>query len=215
MKKLTYGKRYYLEKLIARHEKEKTAPFYVKKLYIAQEFYKTSGELALKKTRLFLDALDFVNREIKKGQTLPTSDFAVAFLNAFSFLFPQALVEGEPMARQGKLMQFITTVQLLIKNGLAEDEYFKASIVNMTIYVLKLAIESEDTVEVAIFSMQILLNANGLKESMPYLSKFCSIAVQAYLRFPDKAKIKKYTSKIVHFYISEKIRFTQGYFKDL
>ncbi len=60
---------------------------------------------------------------------------------------------------------------------MAEDEYFKAAIVNMTIYVLKLAIESEDTVEVAIFSMQILLNANGLKESMPYLSKFCSIAV--------------------------------------
>jgi hypothetical protein len=74
-------------------------------------------------------------------------------------------------------MQFISTVQVLIKNGMAEDEYFKAAIVNMTIYVLKLAIESEDTVEVAIFSMQILLNANGLKESMPYLSKFCSIAV--------------------------------------
>ena len=119
------------------------------------------------------------------------------------------------MARQNKLMQFIMTVQILIKNNIAEDEYFKAAIVNMTIYVLKMAIESEDTVEVAIFSMQILLNANGLKESMPYLSKFCSIAVQAYLKFPEKQKIKKYTSKIIHFYISEKIRFTQMYFKDL
>ncbi len=43
---------------------------------------------------------------------------------------------------------------------------------------------------------------------MPYLSKFCSIAVQAYLKFPDKQKIKKYTSKILNFYIVEKIRFT-------
>lgn len=87
-------------------------------------------------------------------------------------------------------MQFIMTVQILIKNNIAEDEYFKAAIVNMTIYVLKMAIESEDTVEVAIFSMQILLNANGLKESMPYLSKFCSIAVQAYLKFLKSKRSK-------------------------
>jgi acyl-ACP thioesterase len=50
---------------------------------------------------------------------------------------------------------------------------------------------------------------------MPYLSKFCSIAVQAYIKFPDKMKIKKYTSKIINFYITEKIRFTQAHFKDL
>lgn len=112
-------------------------------------------------------------------------------------------------------MQFIITVELLIKNNIVEDEYFKAALVNMTIFVLKLGIESEETVEVAIFSMQILLNAIGLKESMPYLSKFCSIAVQAYIKFSDKVKIKKYTSKIINFYIMEKIRFTQQYFKDL
>lgn len=105
-------------------------------------------------------------------------------------------------------MQFIITVELLIKNNLVEDEYFKAAIVNMTIYVLKLGIESEETVEISIFSMQILLNAIGLKDSMPYLSKFCSIAVQAYLKFPDKQKIKKYTSKIINFYIVDKIKFT-------
>ena len=102
-----------------------------------------------------------------------------------------------------------------MKNGLVEDEYFKAAMVNMTIYVLKIGIESEETVDISVFSMQILLNAIGLKESMPYLSKFCSVAVQAYLKFPDKLKIKKYTSKIINFYITEKIRFTQGYFKDL
>ena len=85
------------------------------------------------------------------------------------------------MRRQNRLMQFIVAVELLIKNNIVEDEYFKASLVNMTIYVLKLGIESEETVEISIFSMQLLLNAIGLKDSMPYLSKFCSIAVQAYL----------------------------------
>jgi hypothetical protein len=74
-------------------------------------------------------------------------------------------------------MQFIITVELLIKNNLVDDEYFKAALVNMTIFVLKLGIESEETVEISIFSMQILLNAVGLKDAMPYLSKFCSIAV--------------------------------------
>jgi hypothetical protein len=51
------------------------------------------------------------------------------------------------------LIQFIMAVELLIKNNLVEDEYFKAAMVNMTIYVLKLGIESEDTVEISIFSM--------------------------------------------------------------
>jgi len=50
-------------------------------------------------------------------------------------------------------MQFIISVELLIKNNIVEDEYFKASLVNMTIYVLKLGIESEETVEISIFSM--------------------------------------------------------------
>ncbi len=50
-------------------------------------------------------------------------------------------------------MQFIITVELLIKNNIVDDEYFKAAIVNMTIFVLKLGIESHETVEISIFSM--------------------------------------------------------------
>ena len=159
--------------------------------------------------------MDFFNKELKKCQNVQQSDFAVSFLNAFSTLFPDALKDTDPMRRQNRLMQFIIAVELLIKNNIVDDEYFKASMVNMTIYVLKLGIESDETVEISIFSMQILLNAIGLKDSMPYLNKFCSIAVQAYLMFPEKQKIKKYTSKIINFYITEKIRFTQPYFKDL
>ncbi len=54
------------------------------------------------------------------------------------------------------------TVELLIKENLVEDQYFKTSLIMMAIYVLKLGIEKEDTVEIAIFSMQLLLNAIGL-----------------------------------------------------
>ena len=50
-------------------------------------------------------------------------------------------------------MQFIITVELLIKNSIVEDDYFKAALVAITIYVLKIGIESEDTVEISIFSM--------------------------------------------------------------
>jgi hypothetical protein len=44
-------------------------------------------------------------------------------------------------------------VELLIKKNIVEDEYFKAAIVNMTIFVLKMGIESDETVEVSVFSM--------------------------------------------------------------
>jgi hypothetical protein len=214
MKKLSFGKKYFLEKLIARYEKEKTLQYYIKKMYVSNEFYK-KGENSSRKVKNFIDALLFINLEIKKSQNLQHSDFVIAFQNAFACLFPQALQDPDPMQRQNRLMQFIITVELLIKNSFAEDEYFKQAIINTAFYVLKKAIENEETVEVAIFSMQILLNAIGLKESMPVLSKFCSIAVQAFLKFPDKMKIKKYTSKIINFYITDKIRFTQIHFKDL
>ena len=60
-----------------------------------------------------------------------------------------------------------------------------------------------------------MLNAIGLQKSLLYLNKFCSIAVQAYLKFPEKQRIKKYTAKIINFYIKDKLKFTQLYFKDL
>lgn len=83
------------------------------------------------------------------------SDFAVAFLNSFHTIFPDALdpVKIDPMKRQSKLVEFIIAVEVLIKNNIVEDEYFKSALIAMTIYVLKIGIESEDTVEISIFSM--------------------------------------------------------------
>jgi hypothetical protein len=86
MKRLSYGKRYFLEKLIAKFEKEKTLPFYMKKMYISQHFCKVGGgEIQKRKIGKFLEALDFINRELKKNDKLQHSDFAISFLNAFNF----------------------------------------------------------------------------------------------------------------------------------
>ena len=87
----------------------------------------------------------------------------------------------------------------------------------MVIYVLKIGIEDPDLVEHSIFSMQLILNAIGLSYSLPYLNRFLALAVQAYLKFPDKSKgkVKKYTQKILEFYIKQKTGLSQAYYKDL
>lgn len=63
--------------------------------------------------------------------------------------------------------------------------------------------------------MNILLNAIGLKNTISWLDKFFSLAVHAYLNFPDMKKIQKYTSKIFDYYIKEKQSYTISCFKDI
>ncbi len=92
MKRLSFGKKYFLEKLIAKNEKEKTLQYYIKKHYMSNEFYK-KGDQTNRKVSKFVDALDFINKELKKNNNVQHSDFAVAFLNTFNTLFPEALKE--------------------------------------------------------------------------------------------------------------------------
>jgi hypothetical protein len=66
MKRLSFGKKYYLEKLLAKHEKDKTLLYYIKSEYINNEFFKR-GEITNKKVKHFLEALEFINKELKKN----------------------------------------------------------------------------------------------------------------------------------------------------
>jgi hypothetical protein len=66
MKRLSFGKKYYLEKLISKHEKDKTHQYYMKKHYMNQEFFKR-GDVTNKKVKNFIEALDFLNKELKKS----------------------------------------------------------------------------------------------------------------------------------------------------
>ena len=79
-----------------------------------------------------------------------------------------------------------------------------------SIYVLRLAITDKDTVDMGIFSLANILNAIGLKQVTSFLNYFFSIVVHAFLNFPDRKKIKKYTAKIFEFYIKEKKSWTNG-----
>lgn len=66
MKKLSFGKKYFLEKAIAKYEKDKTLQYYIKKMYVSSEFYKR-GEQTTRKVKNFLEAMEFINKEIKKN----------------------------------------------------------------------------------------------------------------------------------------------------
>jgi hypothetical protein len=116
------------------------------------------------------------------------------------------------MKRQSSVLSFIRTVDVLLKHKIVEEECFKKAIVMTSVYVLRIGIESKDTVELSIFSLQILLNALGLKLTINSLDRFFSLAVHAFLNFPDNKKIHKYTSKIFEFYIKEKANLTSASF---
>jgi len=56
-------------------------------------------------------------------------------------------------------------------------------------YVLRIAIENEDTVELAIYCMQMFFNSIGIKQAFNYITQLLSIATFAYLKFPERKKI--------------------------
>jgi len=84
-----------------------------------------------------------------------------------------------------------------------------------SVYVLRMAISSKDTVDMGIFSLANILNAIGLKQVTSFLNYFFAIVVHAFLNFPDRKKIKKYTAKIFEFYIKEKKSWTMARFKEI
>ena len=70
--------------------------------------------------------------------------------------------------------------------------------------MLKLGTNDEDIVDMSIYSLQILLNAIGLKHTIRYLDRFFSIAVHAFLKYSRMRRIKNYTKRIFEFYIKDK-----------
>lgn len=157
-----------------------------------------------------LDALEFLNTELKKNPSIKDSDFPICFLEAFSLQFPfEEKMKSDQLFKQCSLMMFIRIVEIIFKNGLCENENFKNAIIYKVIYVLKLGTEDEDIVEMSIYSLQILLNAIGIKHTIKYLDRFFSIAVHAYLKYSNMRKIKNYTKRIFEFYIKDKLSYSQ------
>jgi len=111
--------------------------------------------------------------------------------------------------KQCQLMQFIRIVELIFKHNLCENENFKISIIYQVIYVLKLGTEDEDIVDMSIYSLQILLNAIGIRHTIKYLERFFSIAVHAFLKYSGVRRIRNYTKRIFEFYIKDKFQHSQ------
>lgn len=93
MGKLGLNKKYHMEELLQQRDPDRVLVFYSKKQYLNTEFFQTKptveGEQSISKT--VLDALEFLNKEMKKNSTMQQSDFPISFLEAFSIQFPSTL----------------------------------------------------------------------------------------------------------------------------
>jgi len=78
---------------------------------------------------------------------------------------------------------------MIILKQLTVDEYFQHALIMQVLYVLRVAIENEDTVDLAIYCLQILFNAIGIKQAVNYITQLLSIVTFAYLKFSDRKKI--------------------------
>jgi len=69
------------------------------------------------------------------------------------------------------------------------DEYFLHAIIMQVLHVLRLMIEKESTVDLAIFCTQALFNAIGIKQAVVYITQLLSILTIAYIKFGSRKKI--------------------------
>lgn len=106
-------------------------------------------------------------------------------------------------------------VEILITRQNTIDDHFKQALVTKVLYVLKLTIENEDTVEMGIYSLQILTNAIGIKHTIQIFGSVFCLVVQAYLSFSHKKRVSSYVRKIIEFYIRDKKTNSIERFKDI
>jgi hypothetical protein len=104
---------------------------------------------------------------------------------------------------------------MIILKQLTVDEYFQHALIMKVLYVLRVAIENEETVDLAIYCLQILFNAIGVKQAVNYITQLLSIVTFAYLKFPDRKKIQRYVTKIFEFYLKEKKSISLPRFKEI
>ena len=69
-------------------------------------------------------------------------------------MFPTYLEDDKfsQIERQNTILSFIRTVDILIQKKLYGEDHFKGALIVQVLYVLKLAVDAPDTVELGIFS---------------------------------------------------------------
>ena len=67
----------------------------------------------------------------------------------------------------------------------------------------------------SIYSLQTLLNAIGLSDTINHLDRFFSIAVTSFIKYSHVKKIKNYVKRIFEFYLIEKKNHSKKEFKNI
>ena len=137
---------------------DETLQFYNLEEHLETEFFRGKSTQQIEKlpsTKRFSSALEFLNKQIKKDASLPNSDFIVCFLEAFNDVFPSQLSDEtySQIERQNTILSFIRTVDILFTKKLYGEDHFRRALIVQVLYVLRLAVEMPDTVELGIFSL--------------------------------------------------------------
>ena len=70
--------------------------------------------------------------------------------------------EFTKIERQNTILSFIRTVKILISKKLHGEDHFRQATIVQVLYVLRLAVDMPDTVEIGVFSLQLLVSAIGI-----------------------------------------------------
>ena len=75
---------------------DQVLPYYVLEEHLDDHFFKSQGSIDKQpKTKRFKEALEFLNKQIKKDPAISNSDFIVCFLEAFNLIFPDKMNESK------------------------------------------------------------------------------------------------------------------------
>jgi len=177
IQKIGLSRKYFMEQLLIQADAGKTLRYYDAEHFWEDELFKRKN-VGIKQppqgqAKKVLEALEFLSKNVKKDVVLSKSDFCVCFLEAFNGIFPRVLeVNGktkyDATKRQNALFSFIKMVELLMGqqiyscNSQDSSQVFYDAIIQKTLYVLRLAQASPQTVDMSIYSLQILLNHIGI-----------------------------------------------------
>ena len=80
------SKRHLLEDILIKRDPDRVLIFYCKKNFINSEFFQRTNkpDEGQNSQKTVLEALEFLNKELKKNPSVHSSDFPICFLEAFN-----------------------------------------------------------------------------------------------------------------------------------
>jgi len=107
-----------------------------------------------KQVAKFKEALEFVSSQIKKDASIRNSDFIVSFLEGFDCMYSRKDTQmKDRIISQSSLISFIKTAEFLLEHKMTVDNIFRDAIISQVFHVIRLSIESENTVDQAIYCL--------------------------------------------------------------